>query len=82
MEGSLFYIADKVIDLIYTKYLKATISYQYDVRVETYPYPREAVREAIYNALRHNNYADGVPIQVRIEDDVMYISNSCVLPKS
>ncbi|HHT15557.1 MAG TPA: winged helix-turn-helix transcriptional regulator [Clostridiales bacterium] len=81
VEGSLFYIADKVIDLIYTKYLKATISYQHDVRVETYPFPREAVREAIYNALGHNNYADGVPIQVRIEDDAMYISNSCVLPK-
>lgn len=81
VEGSLFYIADKVIDLIYTKYLKAAISYQHDVRVETYPFPREAVREAIYNALGHNNYADSVPIQIRIENEAMYISNSCMLPK-
>lgn len=81
VEGSLFSIADRVIDLIYTKYLKAAISYDHDVRVETYPFPREGVREAIYNALGHNNYADSVPIQIRIEDEAMYISNNCVLPR-
>ena len=82
VEGSLFNIADKVIDLIYTKYLKAKITYEHDVRIETYPFPREGVREAIYNALGHNNYAASIPIQIRIEDDVMYISNSCILPKN
>lgn len=82
VEGSLFNIADKVIDLIYTKYLKAKITYEHDVRVETYPFPREGVREAIYNALGHNNYAASVPIQIRIEDDAMYISNNCILPKN
>ena len=82
VEGSLFSIADKVIDLIYTKYLKAAITYEHDVRVETYPFPREGVREAIYNALGHNNYAASIPIQIRIEDDAMYISNNCILPKN
>ena len=82
VEGSLFSIADKVIDLIYTKYLKAKITYEHDVRVETYPFPREGVREAIYNALGHNNYAASIPIQIRIEDDAMYISNNCILPKN
>lgn len=82
VEGSLFSIADRVIDLIYTKYLKAVITYEHDVRVETYPFPREGVREAIYNALGHNNYAASIPIQIRIEDDAMYISNSCILPKN
>lgn len=81
VEGSLLSIADRVIDLIYTKYLKAVISYDHDVRVETYPFPREGVREAIYNALGHNNYADSVPIQIRIDDEAMYISNNCVLPR-
>ena len=81
VEGSLFRIADQVIDLIYTKYLKAAITYEHDVRVETYPFPREGVREAIYNALGHNNYAASVPIQIRIEDEAMYISNSCILPR-
>lgn len=82
VEGSLFNIADKVIDLIYTKYLKAKVTYEHDVRVETYPFPREGVREAIYNALGHNNYAASIPIQIRIEDDAMYISNNCILPKN
>lgn len=81
VEGSLFHIADQVIDLIYTKYLKAAIRYEHDVRVETYPFPREGVREAVYNALAHNNYAASVPIQIRIEDAAMYISNSCILPR-
>ena len=81
VEGSLFHIADQVIDLIYTKYLKAAITYEHDVRVETYPFPREGVREAIYNALGHNNYAASVPIQIRIEDDAMHVSNNCILPR-
>lgn len=81
VESSLFSIADRVIDLIYTKYLKAAISYDHDVRAETFPFPREGVREAIYNALGHNNYADSVPIQIRIGDEAMYISNNCVLPR-
>ncbi len=32
------------------------------------------------NALAHNNYARSVPIQIRIEENAMYISNSCILP--
>ena len=82
-QGGTIYIgiADLVIDLIYTKYLKAAITYEHDVRVETYPFPREGVREAVYNALAHNNYAASVPIQIRIEDEAMYISNSCIPPR-
>lgn len=80
IHGSLFVIADKVIDLIYLKYLKAYISYNKDIRIEKYPYPREAIREAVYNALIHCNWADSTPIQIRIEDEAMYISNSCILP--
>ncbi|MCD7828150.1 MAG: putative DNA binding domain-containing protein [Clostridiales bacterium] len=80
LEGSLFNIADRVIDLIFTKYLKAAITYEHDIRVETFPFPRDGVREAVYNALGHNNYAGSVPIQIRIEDNAMYISNRCILP--
>lgn len=78
VEGSLILIADRVVDLIYLKYLKAKITYENDVRVETYPFAREAVREAVYNALIHCKWEDGIPIQIRIEDKNMYISNACV----
>ena len=80
MDTSLITIADRIIDLIYMKYLKAKITYEHDRRVETYPYAREAVREAIYNAIAHNCYMFGTPIQIRIEDREMIISNRCILP--
>ena len=61
-------------------YLKAKITYEHDRRVETYPFARDAIREAVYNAIIHNCYMFGAPIQIRIEDDAMIISNSCILP--
>ena len=32
------------------------------------------------NALIHSCWSSGVPIQIRIEDSAMYISNDCVFP--
>lgn len=55
VHGSLLIMADRVIDLIYLKYLKAAISYYKETRVETYPFARDAVREAVFNALIHCN---------------------------
>lgn len=78
--GSLFMQAERVIELIYLKYLKAPVTYDNLTRVETYPFPKDAVREALYNALVHSRWSAGIPIQVRIEDDAMYISNECVFP--
>ncbi len=78
--GSLFIQAERVIELIYLKYLKAPITYDNLTRVETYPFPKDAVREALYNALVHSRWSAGIPIQIRIEDDAMYISNECVFP--
>ena len=78
--GSLFMQAERVIELIYLKYLKAPVTYDNLTRVETYPFPKDAVREALYNALVHSRWSAGIPIQVRIEDEAMYISNECVFP--
>lgn len=64
LEGSLISTADKVVDLIYLMYLKAKITYDKEHRVETFPFAREAVREAIFNAIIHNCYMYGTPIQM------------------
>lgn len=80
VHGSLLIMADRVIDLIYLKYLKAAVSYYKETRVEVYPFARDAVREAVFNARIHCNWADNVPVQIRIEDDAMYISNCSILP--
>lgn len=58
------------------------ISYDQDIRVEDYPFAREAVREAIYNAIAHNCYMYGTPIQIKITEDEMTISNRCILPEN
>ncbi len=80
IHGSLFIQADRVIELIYLKYMKAMISYDNVTRIETYPLPKAAVREAVYNAIIHSNYAALIPIQIRIHEDAVYISNDCVFP--
>lgn len=81
VKGSLISQADKVVDLLFTKYQKADISYENVTRVETYPYPKEALREAIYNAIVHKNYATLIPIQVSVYSDKIYIGNDCVFPE-
>lgn len=77
LTGSLMIQAKRVMDMIYTKYLIGPITYENNIHVENYPYPKEAIREAVYNALVHNNYAYGVPIQIRVEDYLLSISNCC-----
>lgn len=81
LEESLILNASKIIDLIYLMYLKAKIRYEHDVRVEEYPFSREAIREAVYNAIAHNCYIYGMPIQIRVAEDAISISNSCILPE-
>ena len=45
-----------------------------------YSLPKAAVRDVVYNAIIHSNYAALVPIQIRIHEDAVYISNDCVFP--
>lgn len=81
LEGSLISTADKVVDLIYLKYLKAKITFEHDRRIENFSFARDAVREAVNNAIIHNCYMFDCSIQIRIEDKEMIISNQCILPE-
>ena len=78
--GSLLSLAKKAEEILVLKYFYATIDYDGLVRVETLPYPREAVREGILNALMHNNYMSDQPIAIRVSPYEMRISNRCVFP--
>mgnify|MGYP005779056145 FL=1 len=53
LEGSLLSTADKVMDLIFLKYLKAKITFEHDRRLETFPFARDAVREAVKSDRSH-----------------------------
>ena len=82
VHGSLMIQADRIIDLLYTKYLTAEISYDNITRIEHYPFPKDAVREAVFNALIHQDFSVGVPVQISVYKDKLYISNDCVFPAS
>jgi len=76
VHGNLFDQVDKTMDLVFTKYLRAYISYEDIHRIETFPVPREAFREGILNAIAHKDYASGVPIQISVYDDKLMIFNN------
>ena len=80
IEGDLFAQVDRAIDLLYSKYSRALVSYDGNYRVETFPVPRDAMREAVINAVIHRNYADPVPIQIRAYNERIVLWNPAHLP--
>ena len=83
MHGSLLEQAEKTLDLVYFKYLKAKIWYENgEQRVEKFPFPREGLRELIFNALVHKDYGSGVPIQISVYADKLYVANVGSLPET
>jgi ATP-dependent DNA helicase RecG len=68
------------LDLLFTKYLKAAVIYEDIQRIERFPVPRAALREAVLNALVHRDYAVPAPIQIRVYDDRLSLWNPAVLP--
>ena len=80
--GNLFAQVDRTMDLLLTKYLKASISYEGVQRVETYPVPEGALREVLLNAVIHRDYAIGAPIQIRVYGNRLRIWNPGELPDS
>lgn len=80
IRGSLIIMAERLMEIIFLKYLKADITYEAHVRVERYPYPAEALREVIYNALIHCNWSAGEPIYIKVTKNSLSVSNVCKLP--
>jgi ATP-dependent DNA helicase RecG len=81
VNGDLFTQAQMTLDLLFTKYLKASIRYEDIVRVERYPVPRLALREALLNALIHRDYMIPAPIQIRVYDHKLMLGNPATLPE-
>ena len=66
-------------DLLYTKYSRGLISYDGIYRVETFPVPYRAMREAVVNAVVHRDYASREPTRIRVRDDGISIRNAARL---
>jgi ATP-dependent DNA helicase RecG len=82
VKGNLLEQAEKVLDLLKTKYTQAIISYQDGSREETFTFPEEAVREALYNAIVHKDYSSGIPIQISVYPHKMIFWNEGQLPEN
>lgn len=82
IHGPLIEQIDRTIDLVYTKYMKARITYEGIQRVEVFMFPRDAFREILLNAVVHKDYASCNPIQISIYEDHMYIWNDGQMPEN
>ena len=82
IHGPLIEQAAKVVDLVYTKYLKALISYEGITRVERFMFSRDAFREIVLNAIVHKDYSSNNPIQISVYPDKIYVWNNGTMPKN
>ena len=82
IHGNLIEQVEKTMDLLFTKYIKAIISYEGIHRTETFEYPKEAIREALLNAVAHKDYTGASPIQISVYKDKMMIWNFGELPEN
>ena len=80
VHGPLIMQVEKTLDLIYTKYMKALISYDGIYRMETFFFPREAFRELLLNAVIHRDYMCPTPIQIRVYEHKIRIWNIGQMP--
>ena len=62
--------------------MKARISYEGMQRIERYFVPEAALRETLLNALCYKQYQSGVPIQISVYEDKLYIANCACLPEN
>ena len=81
IHGPLLEQVDKAIELIYLKYMRAKISYEGIQRIERYFVPEAALREALLNAVCHKQYQSGIPIQISVYEDRLYVANVGSLPE-
>jgi len=51
VHGNLVEQIEKTIDLLFSQYIKAIISYEGVNRVETFEYPKDAIREGLLNSV-------------------------------
>ena len=81
VHGALIEMADKTLDLLYTKYFKGWIRYEGIQRVEDFPVPYEAMREAVLNAIVHSDYSYFNPIGIKVYENKVIITNMAKLPE-
>ena len=78
--GDIIRMADRVVEVLKSKYLISPIHYEGLQRIEPLEIPEDALREAIFNAIIHKDYT-GVHIQMRVYNDRIELWNQGRLPE-
>ena len=78
--GDIIRMADRVVEILKSKYLVSPIHYEGLQRIEPLEIPEDALREAIFNAIIHKDYT-GVHIQMRVYNDRIELWNQGRLPE-
>ena len=79
IEGNIIQMADRVMEALQAKYLVSPVRFEGMQRYETLEIPKEAMREILYNALAHKDYA-GPDIQMHVYNDHIELWNEGELP--
>ena len=79
IKGNILDMADKVMNILDTKYLTRPIAYRGLQRIEGLEYPEQALREAILNSIIHKDYSR-TNIFLSVYDDRLSIWNPGELP--
>lgn len=82
IHGPLILQIDEAMKIIYQKYMKALIDYEGIQRTENYMFPIDGFREILLNAVNHKDYARGIPIQISVYDDKIYVWNDGKFPET
>jgi ATP-dependent DNA helicase RecG len=82
VSGSLIQQIEKTENLLKTKYSSYAITYEGIQRTETPPFPEQAIREALLNAIAHKDYSDPAPIQISVYLNKIIFWNSGQLPEN
>ncbi len=77
--GNILQMADRVIWLLRSKYLRTPIHYEGLRRIEELEIPEAAMRELLYNAIIHRNYM-GDNTQMKVYNDHVELWNAGELP--
>ena len=77
--GDLIRMADRVVEVLKSKYLISPIHYEGLQRIEPLEIPEDALREAIFNAIIHKDYT-GAHIQMKVYNDRVVLWDEGTLP--
>ncbi len=80
VDGDLIRMADRIINVLRSKYLISPIHYEGLQRIEPLEIPEDALREAIFNSIIHRLYT-GAHTQMKVWNDKIELWNDGNLPE-